>query len=61
MGKNANITNVERLHYLKTLLKGQAEIIIKHLTTTNEKFQCEWTILTEYYENHTSPSPLGRR
>lgn len=49
--RDTAITDVERLHYLKTSLKGEAELLVRHLTTTGENFQRAWLILSEHYAN----------
>ncbi|XP_029675866.1 uncharacterized protein LOC115243211 [Formica exsecta] len=49
--KDASTAQVEKLHYLKTCLKGEAELLIRSLPTTAENFDRAWKILTGYYEN----------
>ncbi|KMQ84766.1 hypothetical protein RF55_17162, partial [Lasius niger] len=49
--KDAATTQVEKLHYLKTCLKGEAELLIRSLSTTEENFGRAWRILGDYYEN----------
>ncbi|XP_011702560.1 PREDICTED: uncharacterized protein LOC105458737 [Wasmannia auropunctata] len=51
IGKDATTTQVEKLHYLKSCLKGEADLLIRNLTTTNENFERAWKALTDYYEN----------
>lgn len=36
--KDVSTTQVEKLHYLKTCLKGEAEMLIRNLPTTEENF-----------------------
>ena len=49
--KDPSLSGVERLHYLKTSIKGEAEQRIKDLPVTNENFDRAWTILAEHFEN----------
>lgn len=51
IGKATAISDVEKLHYLKVSLKGQAELLVKNLTTKGENYQRAWTTLVEYFEN----------
>jgi hypothetical protein len=39
------------LHYLKSCLKSEAEMLVRNLPTTNENFSRAWKTLTNYYEN----------
>jgi len=36
--KDTNISDVTRMHYLKTSLKGETELIVKNLSTTGDNF-----------------------
>lgn len=51
IGKDAAVPPVEKLHYLKSCLKGEAELLVRSLPTTDENFGRAWATLTEYYEN----------
>lgn len=51
IGKDAGTTPVEKLQYLKSCLKGEAELLLRSLPTTDEKYERAWTTLTGYYEN----------
>ncbi|KAL6418020.1 hypothetical protein ACFW04_011103 [Cataglyphis niger] len=51
IGKDNSAANVEKLHYLKACLKGEAELLIRSLPTTGENFDRAWKVLTDYYEN----------
>lgn len=42
---------MEKLHYLKTCLKGEAELLIRNISTTGENYECAWDMLSAYYEN----------
>ena len=48
---NNSLTNVERLHYLKTSMMGDASELLKHIATIGENFDRAWTTLTSRYEN----------
>ncbi|KMQ86917.1 gag-pol protein, partial [Lasius niger] len=49
--KDASVSGVERLHYLRTSVKGEAEQLIRNLPTTEENFTRAWSMMTEHYEN----------
>ena len=49
--KDSNILDVTRMHYLKTSLKGEAELIVKNLPTTGDNFALAWKLLADRYEN----------
>ncbi|XP_029674525.1 uncharacterized protein LOC115242402 [Formica exsecta] len=51
IGKDTSAAPVEKLHYLKACLKGEAEVLIRSLPTTDENFERAWKSLTDYYEN----------
>lgn len=51
IGKDVSTTHVEKLHYLKSCLKGEAELLIRNLPTTDENFDRAWKSLVDYYEN----------
>lgn len=51
IGKDASTTKVEKLHYLKTSLKGEADLLIRTLATTGENYDRAWSTLSSYYEN----------
>ncbi|XP_029178509.1 uncharacterized protein LOC114946226 [Nylanderia fulva] len=51
IGKDASVTPVEKLHYLKSCLKGETEMLVRSLPTTDENFDRAWKTLTDYYEN----------
>ena len=51
IGKDSSTSKVEKLHYLKSCLKGEAELLIRDLPTTDENFQRAWKVLTDFYEN----------
>jgi len=51
VGKDVNISDVEKLHFLKASLKGEAELLVRNLTTISENYSRAWTLLVEHYEN----------
>ncbi|XP_071580864.1 uncharacterized protein [Temnothorax nylanderi] len=51
IGQNSAISNVERLHYLRSCLKGPAEKLIRSLNVTGDNYGRAWAILGKHYEN----------
>jgi len=51
IGKDTLTTPVEKLHYLKACLKGEAKLLIRSLPTTSENLERAWDALIAYYEN----------
>jgi hypothetical protein len=51
IGKDETIAPVEKLHYLKSSLKGEAELLVRNLPTTDENFDRAWKTLADYYQN----------
>ncbi|XP_026828139.1 uncharacterized protein LOC113562571 [Ooceraea biroi] len=51
IGKDVSATQVEKLHYLKTCLKGEAELLLRNIATTGENYTRAWDALVAYYEN----------
>ncbi|XP_071581293.1 uncharacterized protein [Temnothorax nylanderi] len=51
IGRDATTTPVEKLHYLKTSLKGEAELLVRNIATTAENYDSAWGVLNAYYEN----------
>ena len=47
--KNTKISNVEKLHYLSSLLVGQAASLIKHFPLAEANFVLAWNCLLERY------------
>ncbi|XP_011687068.1 PREDICTED: uncharacterized protein LOC105449509 [Wasmannia auropunctata] len=47
----ASLSKVEKLHYLKTSVKGDAEQLVRNLPTTEDNFDRAWSILAEHFEN----------
>lgn len=48
---NLELTDAERMQYLKTSLSGEAERLIGSLPITNENFSIAWKLLISRYEN----------
>ncbi|KMQ82670.1 hypothetical protein RF55_22190 [Lasius niger] len=48
---DASVSGVERLHYLRTSVKGEAEQLIRNLPTTGDNFDRAWSMLADHYEN----------
>ncbi|KMQ83055.1 hypothetical protein RF55_21065, partial [Lasius niger] len=46
-----SVSGVERLHYLRTSVKGEAEQLIRNLPTTGDNFERAWSMLADHYEN----------
>lgn len=51
INKNATLTDVEKLHYLKSSVGGEAERLIQHLTIANSNYKPAWDILTSRYDH----------
>ncbi|KMQ90768.1 hypothetical protein RF55_9440 [Lasius niger] len=49
---DTSTTQVEKLHYLKSCLKGEAELLVRNLSITDENFDRAWNVLTDYFENN---------
>ncbi|XP_063363671.1 uncharacterized protein LOC134652418 [Cydia amplana] len=48
---NASLSNVQKLHYLKTSVSGEAEAILKHVQITESNYTQAWDILQKRYGN----------
>jgi len=51
IGDNTSISDVEKLHYLRSCLQGPAEKLIRPLPITGSNYQRAWSILSRHYEN----------
>ncbi|XP_067204524.1 uncharacterized protein [Linepithema humile] len=51
VASNESLSNVQRLHYLKSSLTGQAQLVIKNITITDANYEVAWTALKRRYEN----------
>lgn len=48
---NGDIDNVQKLHYLKGHLTGEAEQLLRHIAITNDNYEQCWNILEQRYNN----------
>ncbi|XP_029055098.2 uncharacterized protein LOC114882376 [Osmia bicornis bicornis] len=48
---NEGLSDVQRLHYLKMSLIGEASLILRNISVTEANYQTAWTELTRRYEN----------
>lgn len=48
---NAALDDVQRLHYLKTQVKGEAEQLLKHIPITQTNYKKCWDLLQNRYDN----------
>lgn len=48
---NADLSNVEKMHYLKTCLSGEASRLVSNLPVSGDNFAIAWEILVARYEN----------
>ncbi|KYN05933.1 hypothetical protein ALC62_03129 [Cyphomyrmex costatus] len=51
VGHNEELNNVEKMHYLKTCLAGDAAKLVTNLKVTDNTFDIAWKNLTSRYEN----------
>lgn len=48
---NPNLTDIQKLEYLKTHVKGEAASLVSHLTLNVANYAIAWDLLMENYEN----------
>lgn len=48
---NQAISNVQKLHYLKSSISGEAEALLRHIQITNENYNQAWEALKSRYGN----------
>ncbi|XP_014356362.2 uncharacterized protein LOC106709163 [Papilio machaon] len=48
---NEKLTSVQKMHYLKSCLRGEAEQVLKNLTITEANYHEAWLQLTRRYNN----------
>ncbi|XP_071578665.1 uncharacterized protein [Temnothorax nylanderi] len=46
-----NLSNVDRMHYLCSCVKGEASKALDHLAVTEQNFEVAWNILVSRYDN----------
>ncbi|GAB1868083.1 t-SNARE coiled-coil homology domain-containing protein [Camponotus japonicus] len=51
IGDNPAISDVEKLHYLRSCLQGPADKLIRPLPITGSNYERAWSILDRHYEN----------
>ncbi|XP_070526948.1 uncharacterized protein [Cardiocondyla obscurior] len=51
ISKDAILGDVEKLHYLKGCLKGEAEQMVRNIPMTSENYQRVWDFLEEHFAN----------
>lgn len=51
VGQNQDITSVEKMHYLRLSLKGDAAQLISNLPVSSDSFIAAWDLLVSRYEN----------
>jgi hypothetical protein len=49
--KNASLNNVQKLHYLKSYLSGEADQLLKHIPITSDNYATCWQQLIDRYSN----------
>lgn len=48
---NSTLSNVQKLHYLKTSVAGEAEILLRHIHTTDSNYTAAWEVLRGRFGN----------
>ncbi|XP_052741090.1 uncharacterized protein LOC112045429 [Bicyclus anynana] len=48
---NASLDDVRKLHYLKSLLSGEAEQLLKTITVTSQNYTLAWETISKRYNN----------
>ncbi|KAJ8963827.1 hypothetical protein NQ317_003836 [Molorchus minor] len=48
---NTSISNIQKFHYLKSTLKGDASSVIESIEVSNENYTIAWTLLIETFED----------
>lgn len=51
IANNPEVNEVEKMHYLKTCLSGEAARLISNLSVSGQNFRLAWNALTSRYEN----------
>lgn len=51
IANNASLSNVQRLHYLKLSLNGEAELLLKNVVINDANYASAWNTLKERYDN----------
>ncbi|KAI5651448.1 hypothetical protein NE865_00692 [Phthorimaea operculella] len=48
---NKKLQNVQKLHYLKSFISGEAEQLLRNISITNDNYQKCWELLKSRYDN----------
>lgn len=48
---NTSLSNVQKLHYLKTSVTGEAEVLLRHIQITDSNYLQAWDLLKSRYGN----------
>lgn len=48
---NQTLSNIQKMHYLKTCLTGEAEHLLQHISITDKNYAVAWETLKERYNN----------
>ncbi|XP_070527371.1 uncharacterized protein [Cardiocondyla obscurior] len=51
IARDSSLSDVDKLHYLRGCLKGEAEQLVRNIPTTSGNFQRVWTLLADNYAN----------
>ncbi|XP_070526958.1 uncharacterized protein [Cardiocondyla obscurior] len=51
IAQDASLSNVDKLHYLRSCLKGDVEQLVKNIATTGENYSRVWKLLSDNYAN----------
>ncbi|XP_077263140.1 uncharacterized protein LOC143898010 [Temnothorax americanus] len=51
VASNENLSNVQRLHYLKASLTAEAALVIKNISITDANYRTAWSELQRRYDN----------
>lgn len=51
IGSNVSISEMEKLHYLRSCFQDPAEQLIRSLTIVGDNYSRAWAIFTKHYEN----------
>ncbi|XP_070524007.1 uncharacterized protein [Cardiocondyla obscurior] len=51
VGADSSLQEIQKFHYLRSSLKGEAEQLTRNIPTTAGNYERVWTMLQEHYEN----------
>uniref|UniRef100_A0A8D8VD93 Peptidase aspartic putative domain-containing protein n=1 Tax=Cacopsylla melanoneura TaxID=428564 RepID=A0A8D8VD93_9HEMI len=49
--ENSSLTSVQKLHYLRSCLKGQASEVVSAISISHDNYQVAWDLLVQQYQN----------